>query len=180
MGMPQLVPEQVQQVSELVAQYIAAQRERYRNAAVPLTIQQQHTMRRFFTGPVLESSRLLVLQGARVANPDFYPMLIAMGFRKLPDFSLMAAITYSDVVVSHEPFSDGLLFHELVHIEQYRQLGVPGFAALYVGGFLRGGGYDRIPLEVNAYALGAQFEGAPLRAFSVADEVGAWIRDRRF
>ena len=46
-----------------------------------------------------------------------------MGFRNLPDFSFMAAITFCDVVVSHEAFADRLLFHELVHVEQYRQLG---------------------------------------------------------
>ena len=33
-----------------------------------------------------------------------------------------------------EPFSNGLLFHELVHVEQYRQLGIPRFSELYVGG----------------------------------------------
>jgi len=30
----------------------------------------------------------------------------------------MWAITFSDVVVSHEAFSNGLLFEELVHVEQ--------------------------------------------------------------
>jgi hypothetical protein len=42
------------------------------------------------------------------------------------------------VVVSHQPFNHGLLFHELVHVEQYRQLGIQQFANLYVRGFLRG------------------------------------------
>ncbi len=35
----------------------------------------------------------------------------------------------------------GFLFHELVHVEQYRQLGVPRFSELYVRGFLSGGRY---------------------------------------
>ena len=65
----------------------------------------------------------------------------------------MAAVTFQDVVVSHEPFSDGLLFHEFVHVEQYRQLGRARFAELYVRGFLAGRGYPGIPLEINAYAL---------------------------
>ncbi len=81
-----------------------------------------------------------------------------MGFSDLPDFSQMAAITFCDVVVSHVPFTDGLLFHELVHVEQYRQLGVRRFSELYVRGFLSGGCYDGIPLEVNAYAVGRRFE----------------------
>jgi hypothetical protein len=43
-----------------------------------------------------------------------------------------------------------------------------------------GGGYDGIPLEVNAYALGHQFEGKPRRQISVADEVARWVREGRF
>jgi hypothetical protein len=72
------------------------------------------------------------------------------------------------------------LFHELVHVEQYRQLGIPRFAELYVRGFLSGGGYEGVPLEINAYDLGGRFERSPLARFSVADEVGAWIRGGRF
>jgi hypothetical protein len=98
-------------------------------------------------------------------------MLKTLGFNSLPDQSAMGAITFSDVVVSHEAFSNGLLFHELVHVEQYRQLGIPRFSDLYVRGFLNGGSYDAIPLEVNAYTLGGRFESDPQRLFSVDDEV---------
>src|SRR5216684_3727654 len=85
-----------------------------------------------------------------------------------------------NVVVSHEPFSNGLLFHELVHVEQYRQLGVRRFAEFYVRGFLAGGGYNGIPLENNAYTLGECYERDPARQFSVADEVERWITEGRF
>lgn len=70
---------------------------------------------------------------------------------------MMGAITFCDVVVSHEPFSAGLLFHELVPVEQYRQLGIPRFSELYVRGFLNGGSDEAIPLEVNAYSLEDRF-----------------------
>jgi hypothetical protein len=43
----------------------------------------------------------------------------------------------------------GLLFHELVHVEQYRQLGIPRFAELYVRGFLSGGGYGYKPCTIE-------------------------------
>jgi hypothetical protein len=122
---------------------------------------------------------VLVLQGERVANPDFYPMLRSLGFNNLPDQSEMVAITFSDVVVSHEPFSSGLLFHELVHVEQYRQLGIPRFSELYVRGFLNGGSYEAIPLEVHAYTLGGRFEQNTARQFSVEDEVRKWHAERR-
>jgi hypothetical protein len=120
-----------------------------------------------------------VLEGERVANPDFYPMLRAMGFENLPDQSAMAAITFHDVVVSHEPFSPGLLFHELVHVEQYGQLGVPRFAEFYVRGFLNGGSYKGIPLEVNAYTLEDHFRTDPSRGFSVQKEVAKWLAEGR-
>jgi len=180
MAMPQLTPEQIQQVSGLVAQYITTQWERFSRQAVALAAAQRTAMADFFLPHVLDAARLLVLHRIRVENPSFYTMLAGMGFSNLPDFSHMAAITFRDVVVSHGPFTDGLLFHELVHVEQYRQLGIPRFSELYVRGFLSGGGYDGIPLEVNAYALGRQFEGNPRQQFSVADEVARCVREERF
>jgi hypothetical protein len=86
----------------------------------------------FFSPQLVDGTRLIVLQGKRVANPEFYPMLRGLGFNNLPDQSAMAANTFRDVVVSHEAFSNGFLFHELVHLEQYRQLGIPRFSELYV------------------------------------------------
>jgi hypothetical protein len=118
----------------------------------------------FFAPELLGNVRLLVLRDERVPNPEFYPMLRNLGFENLPDQSTMTAITFCDVVVSHEPFTDGLLFHELVHVEQYRQRGIPRFSALYVRGFLNGGSYEAIPLETNAYTLGARFEANPRKA----------------
>ncbi len=179
MATPRLTPDQITQVSGLVTQYISTQRDRYAPRAVPLSAQQKAAMTGFFSPHFLEGARLLVLQGERVANPDFYPMLKNLGFNNLPDQSTMGAITFSDVVVSHVPFTDGLLFHELVHVEQYRQLGIPRFGELYVSGFLNGGSYEAIPLEVNAYTLGGRFESDPRRMFSVEDEVGRWAAEGR-
>ncbi len=178
--MSQLTPEQVTQVTTFVTQYIADQRDRYAPNAVPLSPQQRDAVARFFSAQLLNTARVVVLRGERVSNPDFYPMLRSLGFRNLPDQSTMGAITFSDVVVSHQAFTDGLLFHELVHVEQYRQLGVPRFAELYVRGFLDGGSYDAIPLEVNAYTLGSRFEASPTHEFSVHDEVQDWITHGRF
>jgi Serpin (serine protease inhibitor) len=180
MAVPYLTAEQIAQVSGLVAQYITTQREKYAPRAIPLSAQQKIKMAGFFSPDVLDDARLLVLSGERVDNPDFYPMLRSLGFNNLPDQSTMGAITFSDTVVSHGLFTDGLLFHELVHVEQYRQLGVPSFSARYVRGFLNGGGYEGIPLERNAYMLGERYEKDPARHFSVADEVAGWIGEGRF
>ena len=180
MAIPTLTPDQIAQVSGLVSQYIATQRERYAPRAIALSAQQRVAIGGFFSPQLLEGVRLLVLKGERVGNPDFYPALRNLGFNNLPDQSTMGAITFCDVVVSHEAFSNGLLFHELVHVEQYRQLGIPRFSELYVRGFLIGGSYEAIPLEVNAYTLGGRFEKNPAQQFSVAEEVRRWVGEGRF
>ncbi len=179
MPSPQLTQDQIAEISTLVCGYITAQREKALPLAVPLSPEQRTSMDGFFLPQVL-NTRLLVLGDTRVENPPFYALLRQMGFTNLPNFSSMAAVTFCDVVVSHQPFSDGLLFHELVHVEQYRQLGIPRFAELYVRGFLSGGGYNGIPLEINAYELGGRFERSPRTRFAVADEVGAWVSAGRF
>src|ERR1035437_2346970 len=180
MGFPPLTAEQMGQVAGFVAGYISAQRRRAEPDALYLGSTQRSSLQGFFRQDVLHTTRLLVLDGTRIENPPFYSLLRQMGFTSLPDFSQMAAITFDDIVVSHELVTTGLLFHELVHVEQYRQLGIRRFADLYVRGFFTGGGYDGIPLEVNAYQLGERFERSPQMPFSVELDVSAWIRDGRF
>jgi len=179
MATPQLNSGQIIQISGLVSQYISTQREKYGPRAIPVSREQMVTLSGFFSAELLDSTRLLVLKQERVANPDFYPMLRNLGFDNLPDQSAMAAITFCDVVVAHEPFSDGLLFHEFVHVEQYRQLGIPRFSELYVRGFLNGGSYEAIPLEVNAYTVEDRFRNDPRRGFSVQAEVAKWLAEGR-
>ena len=178
--MASLSAEMVEQVSREVAAYISAQRAQFISQAEPMREEVKIGLQGFFRTDVLESARFLVLDGQRIENPAFYGMLQGLGFTNIPDFGLMAAVTFQDVVVAHEEFSDGLRFHELVHVEQYRQLGLPRFADLYVHGFLNGGGYDGIPLEINAYELGGRFEANPTRKFSVEAEVSEWVKAGRF
>ena len=180
MATPELSAEQIELVSRSVAQYISSQRDRFRGRSAKLSAVQKAAIAAFFRDDLVETAQIVVLEEERIGNPDFYGMLKGLGFSNLPDFARMAAVTFKDVVVSHEPFSNGLLFHEFVHVEQYRQLGVSRFAELYVRGFLNGGGYDGIPLEINAYDLGSRFEENPERAFSVEAEVASWIRQDRF
>jgi len=49
-----------------------------------------------------------------------------------------------------------------------------------VRGFLKGGSYDEIPLEVNAYTLEERFQNNPQRGFSVQQEVARWAAEGRF
>ena len=178
--MPLLTEKQIGQVAGFVTDYIYTQRQKALAYAVPLNAAQKSSMGGFFLPQLIDATLLLVLEGSRIENPTFYSLLRQMGFTNLPDFSTMAAVTFCDVVASHVAFTDRLLFHELVHAEQYRQLGIARFADLYVRGFLAGGGYDGIPLEMNAYQLGARFERDPRAIFSVENEVSAWVSAGRF
>lgn len=164
----------------VVAEHIYAQHDGFEHFAFPLSPRQKELMAGFFTRTILRSVRITVLVGMKLENPLFYPALRQMGFANLPDFSNVEAMTFDNVVVSHQFFTDSLLFHELVHVEQFRQLGVERFAELYVRGFMNGGGYDGIPLERNAYELQARFDANQLEKFSVKDEVRTWIAEDRF
>src|SRR6266480_5219131 len=108
MATQKLTPKQISEVSNLVAGYVLAKRDKYAARAVPLSAQQRASVAVFFSSELLGNTRVLVLESERVANPEFYPMLRAMGFQNLPDQSAMAAITFRDVVVSYEPFSPAL------------------------------------------------------------------------
>lgn len=177
MFIPTLSEPQISVDIRQVAECIAHQCDTYRGKAVPLNANRRTAMQPFFAASTLDSARVLTLTGERVGNPPFYAALVQMGFEPalLPNFSLMAAITFVDTIVSHEAFTDRLLFHELVHVVQYEKLGLEGFADRYVRGFLSGGSYDGIPLEMNAYELDARFDAAPTEMFPVSDEVQRWI-----
>jgi hypothetical protein len=54
------------------------------------------------------------------------------------------------------------------------------FVARYVRGFLSGGSYEAIPLEMNAYELDGRFAAEPTKVFSVESEVQAWVDGGRF
>ena len=179
MDLSNLPTSLVSQLANAVQTYIVASRKKYVAKAVPLTAAQKSTMQPFFDQGILDQTRVLVLNGSRIENPPFYAMAKMMGTRNLPSFSDVAAVTFVDVVVSHEPFSHSLLFHELVHVVQYAQLGSKEFASRYVQGFLKTGSYDNIPLEKNAYELEERFNGKSA-AFSVADEVRTWSDAGKF
>jgi hypothetical protein len=175
MDLANLPPGIVSQLAGMVEDFILKNRKRYAERSVPITPEQRLAMQAFFPAEVLEQTRLLVLHDERVQDPPFYGMARMMGIKNLPSFGDTAAVTFVDVIVSHQEFTDDLLFHELVHAVQYVQLGTKEFAARYVNGFLSGGGYAGIPLEKNAYELEQRYSANKTQAFSVADEVKQWI-----
>ncbi len=108
MDLKNLPPAMVSQLANMVEDYVTSSRKKYAPQAVPLTDAQRNAMQPFFSSAVLDSARLCVLRGTRVSNPPMYAMAKMMGIRNLPDFAAMTAITFVDVIVSHEEFTDAL------------------------------------------------------------------------
>jgi hypothetical protein len=174
MDLKNLLPAMISQLASMVEDYVTSSRKKYAPQAVPLTDAQRSAMQSFFSPAVLGSARLCVLRGTRVSNPPMYPMAKMMGIRNLPDFASMTAITFVDVIVSHQEFTDALLFHELVHVVQYSQMDMKEFAARFVNGFIQGGSYEEVPLEKMVHVLESRFSQNAKEAFSVDDEVRRW------
>ena len=152
----------------MAAGYISRQRNRLSRDARSIPPQLQKDLRGFFSDTVLAETPLIQ---AVVPEPALYPMVRWLGVQGLLDMSLIGAITLVDVVAYPEDIDLSTLFHELVHVVQYRVLGLRPFAKLYVGGFLTEGDYERIPLERQAYELGARFEREPRKLFDVEEDV---------
>jgi len=174
MDLSNLPPAMIAQLANMVEDYVTSSRKKYAPQAIPLTDAQRSAMQPFFSPAVLDSARLCVLRGTRVSNPSMYTMAKMMGIRNLPDFAAMTAITFVDVIVSHQEFTDALLFHELVHVVQYSQMDMKEFAARFVNGFIQGGSYEEVPLEKMAHALEDRFSQNATQAFAVDDEVRQW------
>jgi hypothetical protein len=88
----------------------------------------------------------------------------------------LIGITYLDTIVvpgrPGDPVPLSTLFHELVHVEQARQLGPRAFVERYVRGWWENGRrYGAIPLERDAYALERRFRAERGTPFDVAAEV---------
>lgn len=160
------------------ARYIEQNSRRYRSIGRKLTIREHEALGRFFEADLLLR--------ARAANADvplpprIQKVAIFFGMDALLQPELTAAITFNNVIVHAQPISMRVLFHELVHVEQYKQLKVAGFAQRYVRAFLRSGKYDEIPLERHAYELDARYAANPAVAFSVRDEVRRWIDEKKY
>lgn len=179
MDLKNLPPAMVSQLASMVESYISDGRKKYAPQAVPLSEAQRLAMSPFFSATVLDSARLCVLRGSRVQNPSMYAMAKMMGIRNLPDFAAMIAITFVDIIVSHQEVTDALLFHELVHVAQYEQMDLKEFAGRFVNGFIQGGGYEEVPLEKMAQMLELRFSQNSAEAFSVDDEVRQWREAER-
>jgi hypothetical protein len=155
------------------ARYIEKNATNYRPVARKLTIREHEALGRFFEADLLHRAR--VANAPLPLPPRVQRLATILRLHALVNPELTAAITFNNVIVHEEPISMRTLFHELVHVEQYKQLRVARFARCYVRGYLRDGKYEDIPLEKHAYELDARYATNPAIPFSVRQEVRNWI-----
>lgn len=165
---PWLIKPAVPLITWLTARYISHHRARLVPGSQLIKCEFQTQLREFFPSAILENARTV---RAVMPDPMFYPLVRILGIRGLLKMSSIGAITLIDVIAYPEELDRSTLFHELVHVVQYRVLGLRRFADLYVQGFLNGGGYEGIPLERQACELEERFCQNPKDIFSVEEDV---------
>lgn len=148
-------------------------RTRHREAAAPISEDAIRALAPFFPAETLAAARVAIVP--RIPLSRILRLARRLGISAV-DADRLLGITYLDTIVVPErrgsPVPLSTLFHELVHIEQARQLGVRSFVERYIRGWLENGRkYSAIPLEADAYALERRFRAGPQEPFDVAAEV---------
>lgn len=166
---------------ERVSTYMRQQRERYFAQGTPLDKRQKAIMWPYFPAPVLESARIVALDGkSRIPNPPFFEEYKALGFLSLPEITHMHSVTFLDVVVFNEPVTERSLFHGLVHAVQFGILGLGGYSDLFVRALAANKLHFSVPLEAHAFALESKFAAIPTTQFSVEEHVRLWVKQKRY
>ena len=163
-------------------EWIKQMRAKHISTARPLHPDERGALKGHFDGDTLDAVR--IDEVTQLEKPPFLDMVrnqlafVSIRF----DFPSETTVgyTFDDcVLVRESPPSRGLLFHELAHVVQYRQLGTSRFAAAYVRGFAENEfTYVRIPLEVIAHQLTSRFEDG--EEFSVEEQTTRWIAARGY
>ncbi len=159
------------------AAWVERRRRAHRPFAEPLAADLQRAFEPYFEPATLEATR--VHRVPRIDPP--WPVALAGRLRPLAlDFGHVWGITYFDTLVLATDILDETrleecLFHECVHVAQYRLHGLTGFVERYVREWAQAGwSYREIGLEREAYSFQRRF--ADGEAFRVEEElVGSGI-----
>ena len=171
--------EQIAQAVEWLSTYLRAQREHYLPVAGPLSNRYKASMWPYFSSTLLDHIRVAELNGARVAIPEFFTQIRALGFEP-PQISHMDSLTFLDVIAFNEQLTEQALFHALVHTIQIQVLGMERYAELWVTSFIKTRAHFTVPLEVHAFSLASKFLRPTPERFSVEDQVRRWVADGRY
>jgi hypothetical protein len=129
----------------------------------------------YFPPAVLDSAHVVTVESLPFPPVSEYGLPEFQGMAALD----MAGITFGDmyfVRAGHAP-ADGIHFHELVHVVQWKTLGVAEFLSTYAVGLAQHT-YETSPLESVAFWLEGQF-GQGIAPLDVADFVTRHARAAR-
>lgn len=163
-----------------VAQYLREERALYLRVCEPLAANWKTAVQSYFPRSLLDTVRIVTLEGARIPPPPFYAEAAAMSSGAFPDFVHLASVTYIDIIVFNGAIAPRTLFHGLVHAQQMASLGLEQYVGLYVRGFLKTRSWITIPLEAQVFNLEARFVMTPPELFSVEEEVKLWAGQGRY
>ena len=108
----------------------------------------------YFPVTLLQTARVAIVQNIP------FPPVDQLG---LPEFDAMSTmplggITFGQMFFALESqFNESLCFHEMIHVVQWKALGIDDFLLTYGVGILQRG-YDQSPLEAIAFAAQTLFE----------------------
>ena len=171
--------ELVSYLADSAGHWISSQRELHRAHARLLPDTTIASLRGFFSEETL--NRVRILQVPVIKNPSFYKEFENAGEPIPLDFSVWSAITFGDVILVSDdqvpgPPPHSLVFHEMVHLVQYDELGIFEFARRYVIHFMQNRlNHLAIPLESLAFDLQVKFENWEAKPFFAEAEVRANI-----
>jgi hypothetical protein len=124
----------------------------------------------FFTLDLLESVRVAEVGCIKAPWVCRAAARLRLARSLWPD--LLGGLALDDLIVvrqeGNRPAPLSLLFHELVHVVQYKVLGVRGFTREYIREWAKAGfDYMSLPMEVDAYEMQTRFEERPEDRFGV-------------
>ena len=171
--------ELVSYLAENAGHWIESQRAQHRVHADPLPDTTLAALSGFFEKRTLDRTRIRHVPS--IENPPFYQEFEEAGEAFPLDFTVWAAITFGDVILVNGeqvpgPPSHSVVFHEMVHVVQYDELGIHEFARRYVTPFVQSRfNYMSIPLESVAFDLQGRFEERSGNSFSAEEEIRSRI-----
>ncbi|OGX13357.1 MAG: hypothetical protein A2351_08785 [Omnitrophica bacterium RIFOXYB12_FULL_50_7] len=154
MNTSRLAPKQFQAVYPRILEWIGRVLVGYESQARAVATTGFPRLPLYFDKDFLASAKFVVVDRVPV------PPLASMGLEQFSEFEKndYGGITYLDTFFLKQDHAadEGLYFHELIHVLQWRILGPERFLAVYADGLERFG-HRNSPLEVMAYNAEAAF-----------------------
>lgn len=156
--------DQLKRLNSLLPQvraWVESTRAEYSAASQPVASLGFARLPQYFTRELLDATRVTTV--TRIP----FPPIVDLGLIEFADIAQMglSAITFGDLIFVHQSLkTETVHFHELLHVVQWRTLGVEKFMLAYATGIMQYG-YAQSPLEALVYDLQSQFN----RSEAIAD-----------